>query len=267
MQMPSIHAFDIVVIIIPLLGAVWGWFNGGVRLSVKLLFILVPGFAMGYYGDQIVTIGNSIGGMLGDRVSLPLGVIGSVAGMLGMASVIGLFYLVSQVVLSMLHLHKPGSADHYAGIALGSVAVTFFALIGFTFYIMAFPDRATRFVKDSYIWPYSRPAIAFSYPYIGGFMDRRMSAFVNGISDNGFLARIAAGGNAAVSFEKLDTLVDKIKTIDFEEVLKLQKAAAKLDPDEAQKMVNAYKSGELSEARLRKHLSDPNFQRLSGEQN
>lgn len=260
----SLHSFDIAIILIPLFGALWGWFNGGVRLAVKLFFILVPSIAMGYYGDQIAAIGNTIGEMLGDRTSLPLGVIGSVAGMLGMAAVVGLCYLVSQVVLGMLHLHKPGSFDHYAGIGIGIVGVILISLIGFTFYIMAFPDRATRYVKDSYAWPYSRPAIAFAYPYIGDFIDRRMSALVNGLSSNGLLARLAVGGGAELTVQTLDTLVDKVKQIDFAEVVKLQKAAAKLDPDEAQKLVNAYKSGEMSEQRLRRHLNDPNFRGLSG---
>lgn len=263
--MPEIHSFDIALLLVPIIGGLWGWFNGGLRSAIKLFFIFAPSLALGYYGDNVAAIGNTIGGMLGDRTSLPLGIIGSVAGMLGMASIVGLCYLVSQVVLGFLHLHKPGNLDHNIGIGTGLIGALLMALIGFTFYVQAFPDRATQYVRGSYTWPYVRPAIAAGYPYIGGFMERRMSALVNGISGNGLLARIAAGEGAAMSFETLDSMVDKIQKIDFAEVIKLQKAAANLDPDEAQRMVNAYKSGELSEARLREQLSNPDIQRLSGQ--
>lgn len=265
MSFPEIHSFDIAILLLPVLGGLWGWWNGGLRSAIKLFFICVPSIALGYYGDQVAAVGNTIGGMLGDRTSLPLGIIGSVAGMLGMASVVGLFYLLSQVVLSMLHLHKPGKVDHYFGIGLGVIGITLISLVGFTFYVTAFPDRATRYVKGSYAWPYSRPAIALAYPYVGGFINNRMSALVNGLSGNGLLARIAAGGGAAFSGEALDKMVDKVKQIDLKEVIQLQKAAAKLNPDEAQKMVNAYKSGELSEERLRAHLNDPSLRNLSNE--
>ena len=121
MQMPDIHSFDIALVLLPLLGGLWGWFNGGLRSAVKLFFIFAPSIALGYYGDQVAAIGNTIGDMLGDRTSVPLGIIGSVSGLLGMASIVGLCYLVSQVVLASLHLHKPGKFDHNIGIATGLV--------------------------------------------------------------------------------------------------------------------------------------------------
>lgn len=264
MSMPAFHSFDIAFLLLPVIGGLWGWFNGGLRSAVKLFFIFAPSIALGYYGDQVAAIGNTIGDMLGDRTSVPLGIIGSVSGMLGMASIVGLCYLVSQVALGSLHLHKPGKFDHNIGIFNGIAGAFLIALIGFTFYINAFPNRATQYVRGSYIWPYARPAIAYTYPYIGGFIERRMSALVNGLSNNGLLARIAAGGGASLSVETLDKMVDKVKQIDFAEVVQLQKAAAELDPDEAQRMVNAYKSGELSEERLREQLNNPDLQRLSG---
>ena len=138
----SVHSFDVMIILIPILGGLWGWWNGGLRSALKLFFILAPSLVLGYYGDNVAAIGNTIGGMLGDQTSLPLGVIGSVAGMLGMASIIGLCYLVSQVVLAMLHLHKPGPVDHYVGIGLGVLGFLMISLVSFTFYIKAFSAPA-----------------------------------------------------------------------------------------------------------------------------
>ena len=263
MAFSVIHTFDVVLLLLPVLGGFWGWLNGGLRSGMKLFFIFTPTIALGYFGDQILAIGNVIGDMLVDRTTLPLGVIGSAAGMLGMMAIVALFYLVSQVALNMLHLNKPGQWDHFAGIGLGVVGFLAMSMIAFTFYFMAFPNRTLGYVQGAYFWPYSRPVIAYSYPYIGGFIDRRMSTLVNGVSDNRLLARVAAGGGNALSAETLDKLVDKIKQVDISEVLKLQEAAARLDPETVRDMINSYRSGELSEERLRAHLNDPNFKSLA----
>ena len=257
------HSFDIALFLLPLLGAIWGWLNGGLRSAVKLFFIFVPGIALAYFGDAILTIGNVMGDMLFDRTTMPLGVIGSVAGLLAMISIISLSYLVSQVVLNMLHLNRPGAWDHYIGIGLGAFGVLGASMVVLIFCFVAFPNRTLTQVQGAYFWPHSRPVIDYSYPHIAGFIDRRMSTLVNGLSGNGLLARVAAGGDTFLSAETLDNLVSKIQQIDVAEVLKLQEAAAKLDPDLAREMVNSYRSGELSEKRLRTHLNDPNFRALN----
>ena len=263
MPFSAIHSFDVLLVLLPLLGSVWGWFNGGLRSAVKLLFIFAPSVLLGYFADQILSIGQIIGDMLVDRTTMPLGVIGSMAGILAMMAMVALSYLVSQLVLNMLHLNKPGTWDHYIGIALGAFGVLSASMVALIFSFVAFPNRTFEQVEGAFFWPYSRPVIAYSYPQIGGFIETRMSTLVNGLSDNGVLARIAAGGDAFLSAETLDNLVSKIKQLDVAEVLKLQKAAAQLDPDKAREMVNSYRSGALSEQRLRAHLNNPHLKGLN----
>ena len=54
----------------------------------------------------------------------------------------------------------------------------------------------------------------------------------------------------------------KVKNIDVKEVMRLQKAARALDPKQVEKLLAAYKSGDMSRERLKSHLENPNFETL-----
>lgn len=257
--------FDVALLVIIVGGGVWGYFGGGFKTVFKLFFIIAPGITMAYFGDQIADISTSIVGMMGDRTSIPLAVVGAVGGVMGMIGVTGAFYIFSQFVLAMLHLHRPGRLDQGVGVAIGALGVLGICTALFIASVKAAPTQVRQFVDGSYAWPYTRHGVAYAYPPISRFIDRRMSGLLNGLSGNTVLARMAAGGQKAFSAETIEMALEAVSKIDFEEVLKLQEAANKLDPDTLKQLVTDYKSGELSELRLREQLDNPDMQRLSGQ--
>ena len=257
--------FDLALLAVIIGGGLWGYFGGGFKTLFKLFFIVAPAVTMAYFGDQIADVSTSIVGMMGDRTSIPLAVVGAMGGVLGMIGVTGAFYIFSQFVLHMLHLHRPGPLDHGIGAVAGIVGVLGICTTLFITTVKAAPVQAQGFVAGSYVWPYARHGVAYAYPPISGFIDRRMSGLLNGLSGNTILARMAAGGQAAFSPETIDLALEAVSKIDFEEILKLQEAANKLDPDTLKQLVTDYKSGELSELRLREQLDNPDIQKLSGE--
>ena len=239
----------------------WGYWNGGLKMAVKLTFIAAPGFALAYFGSDIASIGNTISVMLKDRISLPLGLVGAGSGLLGMVGIIGSFFIGSRIILSIMDLHTPGKTDRMVGSAIGIIGVLLMILPLFVFVLKAFPQTTSGAFRGSLIWPYVRPAIIASYRPIDRFIDRRMSGLVNGISDNNFIARLAVskGGQTGGA---LDALMSKVKNIDVKEVMRLQEAARALDPKQVEKLLAAYKSGDMSRERLKSHLENPDFDTL-----
>ena len=255
-----VNYFDITMLLVLLAGAVWGYWHGGIKTAFKLACIVGPSMALAYFGDDIVRVGNMVARMLGEQGSVPLGVVGAIGGVLGIIGLVGAFFIGSQFLFALLHLHKPGQVDKSAGAAIGSLGILTIGATLFIFGLKTFPAGMQGFLQNSYSWPYARPAVVFVYPTISGFIDRRMSGLVNGLSGNTLIARLAlgmeAGDRALLSQDQLTAMLDKVKNVDFEEVVRLQKAASRLDPDEVQDLIAAYKSGEMSEARLQKQLQE-----------
>ena len=107
--------------------------------------------------------------------------------------------------------------------------------------------------------PYIEPALIAVHKPIDDFIERRMAGLANGLSDNQMIARLAAGQTPSASGALRDVM-GKIRDIDLQEVFRLQKAARKLDPKEVEKLLAAYKSGDMSRERLKSHLENPDFQ-------
>ena len=85
-----------------------------------------------------------------------------------------------------------------------------------------------------------------------------MAGLVNGLSDNNFIARLAVSTPGQAS-QAIDILLAKVRNIDVKEVMRLQKAARELDPKQVEKLLAAYKSGDMSRDRLKSHLENPNL--------
>lgn len=253
--MLTAYAFDLLFVAAIIGGGMWGYASGGAKTGVKWLFIFLPSITLAYFGDQVTALGNEMAGLLGDRSSLPLGLVGSIGGLLGMSAIVGLVFLTSRVAISMMNLHEPGTTDRRVGIVLGAGGSLFVVTALFICIIKAAPDRATRLADNAVSWPLAKPILTATYPTIGGFVDRRMSTLINGLSGNGLLARLAAGGDQVFSAETLEKVVMQVRQVDFKDVMSLQRQAAALDPEEARRLVNAYQSGELSEERLRDKLT------------
>lgn len=262
-----INYFDVLLLLTLALGGVWGYWHGVTKTAFKLALIVSPSLALAYFGNDIAGIGNAVARMLGDRSSLPLGVIGAIGSVLGIIGLSGAFYIGSQFLMAMLHLHNPGKQEKVAGGGVGMVGFLTIGMAIFIFSLKTFPAFMNDFLYKSYAWPYTRPAVVYAYPETSNFIDRRMAGLVNGLSGNDLIARIALGNKGLINATdiNLTDMLDKIKEVDFKEVMKLREAANKLDPDEVQKLIASYKSGEMSEERLRSQLTNPDIQRLSGE--
>ena len=255
------NMFDVAMVGLTIGAGAWGYWNGGLKMAVKLAFIAGPSFALAYFGSDIASIGTTISAMLKDRISLPLGLVGAGSGLLGMVGIVGSLFFGSRIILSIMDLHAPGKSDRAVGSAIGVTGVLLMVLPLFVFVLKTFPHTSSNALQGSYIWPYVRPAIVATYRPIDGFIDRRMAGLVNGLSDNNFIARLALSksGQTGGAFEGL---MAKVKNIDVKEVMRLQKAARALDPKQVEKLLAAYKSGDMSRERLKSHLENPNFKTL-----
>ena len=263
--LPNINYFDLLLLATVLAGGAWGYWHGATKTVFKLGFIIAPSLALAYFGNDIATIGNAVARMLGDRSSIPLGVIGATGGVMGIIGLAGAFYIGSQFFMAMLDLHEASKGEKAVGAGLGALGLLGIGTAVFIFALKTFPYFMNDFLYKSYAWPYTRPAVVYVYPTFSHFIDRRMAGLMNGLSGNDLIARVALGSKTTFSGSTLTKMLDKVKDVDLSEVIKLREAANKLDPDEVQKLVSAYKSGELSEERLRDQLNNPDIQKLSGE--
>jgi hypothetical protein len=218
------YVFDVGVLALLIGGGAWGYANGDVKTGFKLVFIMAPSLTMAYFGADVSHIGQVIAGMLGDRVSAPLGIVGAGAGLLGMVGIIGSFILGSRIFLAILDFHQPAKTDRYVGAAMGIVGFIAMALPVFIFAAKAFPTQIAQLTQSALSWSYLRPAIVRVHRPIDGFIEARMAGLVNGLSDNQFIARLALQNDEAQG-SMPSGLVEKASEIDFKEVLRLQKAA------------------------------------------
>lgn len=255
------NMFDITLVGLTIGAGAWGYWNGGLKMAFKLAFIAAPSFTLAYFGSDIASTGTTISAMLKDRISLPLGLVGAGSGLLGMVGIVGSFFLGSRIILSIMDLHTPDKTDRAVGSAIGITGVLLMALPLFVFALKTFPQTTSSALQGSLSWPYVRPAIVATHRPINRFIDRRMAGLVNGLSDNNFIARLAVSksGQTGGAF---DSLMAKVKNIDVKEVMRLQKAARALDPKQVEKLLAAYKSGDMSRERLKSHLENPNFETL-----
>ena len=257
---PHVNYFDLLLLTSLIAGGAWGYWRGGVKSAFKLACIVGPSLALAYFGNDMVRIGNTVARMLGEQGSVPLGVVGAMGGVLGIIGLVGAFFIGSQFLFALLHLHKPEQIDKTAGVFVGSLGFVFIGVVLFIFSLKTFPSATQNFLQKSYAWPYARPTIVYAYPTISGFIDRRMAGLVNGLSGNNLIARIALGMEAKdrelLSGNQLADMMERVKNVDFKEVVRLQQAANKLDPEKVQQLIAAYKSGDMSEARLRANLDE-----------
>ena len=256
------NMFDVTLVGLTIGAGAWGYWNGGLKMAVKLAFIAGPSFTLAYFGSDIASIGNTISAMLKDRISLPLGIVGASSGLLGMVGIVGSFFIGSRIILSIMELHTPGKTDRAVGSAIGIIGVLLMTLPLFVFALKTFPQSTSSAVQGSLSWPYVRPAVIATHRPIDRFIEQRMAGLVNGLSDNNFIARLAVSTPGQAS-QVLDVLLAKVKNIDVTEVMRLQKAARELDPKQVEKLLAAYKSGDMSRERLKSHLENPNFKTLN----
>lgn len=256
------NLFDAVLVALTIAAGFWGYANGGFKTVVKLLFIAAPSLALAYFGSSIASIGTTITAMLTDRVSAPLGLVGAGSGLLGMIGVVGSFFLSSRIVVSIMDLHTPGTTDRIFGSVVCIAGVFAMTLPLFIFGLKTFPQTTANSVRGSYAWPYVRPIVLLVHRPVDRFIDARMAGLVNGLSDNDFIARLALAATTDGS-DVLGGIVDKVKRIDMDEIVDLQKAARALDPKQVEELLAAYKSGDMSRERLKSHLENPNFNALN----
>lgn len=254
--------FDSVPVVMIIAAGLWGYANGSLKTVVKLLFIVVPSLALAYFGSSIAAIGTTISAMLTDSASGPLGVVGAGSGLLGMVGIVGSFFLSSRIILSIMDLHTPGTKDRIFGGVICVAGVFAMALPIFIFSLKTFPQTTSNSVSGSFAWPYVKPVVQLVHRPIDRFIDARMAGLVNGLSDNDFIVRLALA-DATDGSSLLGGMMDKVKSIDVKEVIRLQKAARALDPKEVEKLLAAYKSGDMSRERLKSHLENPNFETLN----
>lgn len=252
--------FDFGFVFLLMAAMIWGYRNGSFKTAIKLGFIATPSIALAYFGSDIAGLGNKIAAMLTDRVSAPLGLIGAGSGLIGMVGMVGAFFFGSHIILAIMDLHEPGETDKRVGAVMGALGVLGLALPIFIFTLKTFPDPSLRLLNGAALWPHIRPGVVAVHAPIDRFIDRRMAGLVNGLSDNDFIARIALRGDSDGNM--LGGLVDKMKKIDMQEVFRLQKAARRLDPQQVEKLLTAYKSGDMSRERLKSQLENPNFENL-----
>ena len=235
------NIFDSALVGLTIAAGFWGYWNGGLKMTIKLIFIIAPSFALAYFGSDIASIGNTLSSMLKDRISLPLGLVGAGSGLLGMVGIVGSFFIGSRLVLSIMDLHTPGKTDRMVGSTIAITGIFLMALPMFVFALKTFPQSTSSAVQGSRSWPYVRPVVIATHRPIDRFIEQRMAGLVNGLSDNNFI------------------LLAKVINIDVREVMRLQKAARELDPKQVEKLLAAYKSGDMSRDRLKSHLENPNL--------
>ena len=253
--------FDAFCLIVPPAAGLWGFTNGGLKMALKLFFIVAPSLALAYFGTDIASMATQLTGMLKDRISAPLGLVGASSGLLGMVGIVGAFFLGSRIIITIMDLHAPGQMDRSVGALIGVLGAAAISLPILIFTIKTFPEPSKRFLGHSVAWPYLRPAIVAAYPRVNDFIDQRMAGLVNGLSDNDFIARLALS-KASGEGGGISAFMTKVGEIDIQEVLRLQKAARALDPKEVEKLLAAYKSGDMSRERLKSNLENPNFDGL-----
>ena len=252
------NIFDSALVGLTITAGFWGYWNGGLKMAIKLTFIIAPSFALAYFGSDIASIGNTLSSMLKDRISLPLGLVGAGSGLLGMVGIVGSFFIGSRLVLSIMDLHTPGKTDRIVGSTIAITGIFLMALPIFVFALKTFPQSTSSAVQGSRSWPYVRPVVIATHRPIDRFIEQRMAGLVNGLSDNNFIARLAVSTPGQAS-QALDILLAKVRNIDVKEVMRLQKAARELDPKQVEKLLAAYKSGDMSRDRLKSHLENPNL--------
>lgn len=254
-----ISFFDAALLSLIVGGGVWGYASGGFKITVKLGFIVAPSIALAYFGSDIAAIGTTLAGMLKDRISAPLGLVGASSAMIGMIGVVGSFFFGSRIAIAVMDLHEPSTREKSIGAAIGMLGLLALVTPLFIFIVKTFPAPAQKLVLDAKSWPYIEPALIAVHKPIDDFIERRMAGLANGLSDNQMIARLAAGQTPSASGALRDVM-GKIRDIDLQEVFRLQKAARKLDPKEVEKLLAAYKSGDMSRERLKSHLENPDFQ-------
>lgn len=251
--------FDAALFVLILGGGVWGYAGGGVKTAFKLGFIVAPGLTLAYFGSDIASISTTLAAMLKDRISAPLGLVGAGSALIGMVGMVGSFFIGSRIALAVLDLHEPGPREKVMGVAVGILGVVAIATPLFIFAAKTFPGPTLGLVAQAKSWAFIEPGLIAVHKPIDDFIERRMAGLANGLSDNRMIARLAAGETPSTG-GALKDMMQKLSDIDVQEVFRLQKAARALDPKEVEKLLVAYKSGDMSRDRLKSHLQNPSFQ-------